>query len=249
MRVGLARPVPVFFDGAISHTDKTVVCGERVSRESGGERLVLCGRYLYGSRWYSSAVSGGFTITVDGVTLTLRVVRKRVKNVNARLVGDELRISAPPEVPRGELDLLIAKLARRLVRRARADQVNRDGAILELARRVAGRFEPPPAVADVRFATTQLARWGSYSSRTGIVRLHAALREMPEWVLAAVLAHELAHGVHPDHSPAFWRLLRAVCPDTDRAQAFLAGVSWTAGHWDRLPPVERALLARKENGA
>ena len=185
------------------------------------------------------------TITVDGVTLALRLVRKRVKNVNARLVGDELRISAPPQVPQAELDPIIARLARRLVRRARAEQVNRDGAVLELARRVAGRFEPPPAVADVRFVTTQLARWGSYSTRTGIVRLHAGLREMPEWVLSAVLAHELAHAVHPDHSPAFWNLLRTVCPDTDRARAFLAGVSWTAGHWDRLPPVERALLARE----
>ena len=27
-------------------------------------------------------------------------------------------------------------------------------------------------------------------------------------------------------------------------KAFLAGVSWLGRHWERLPPVERALLAR-----
>jgi predicted metal-dependent hydrolase len=188
-------------------------------------------------------VSGaGRAICVDGVTLALRVVRKPVKNVNARLVGGELRVSAPPQVPAAELDAIVERLARRLLRRVRAAEINRDGAALELARRVAASFDPPPTVADVRFATTQTARWGSYSTRTGIVRLHAALREMPEWVLAAVLAHELAHAVHPDHSPAFWRLLRGVCPDTDRADAFLAGVSWAARRWRDLPPVERSLL-------
>jgi hypothetical protein len=67
---------------------------------------------------------------------------------------------------------------------------------------------------------------------------------MPRWVLEAVVAHELAHVIHQDHSPAFWKLLRRICPDTDRAKAFLSGVSWLGLNWEKLPPVERALLAR-----
>lgn len=182
-------------------------------------------------------------IEVEGRSLELVVTRKRVKNVNARLVGDELRVSAPPEVPEGELTRIVGRLARRLVRRVRAGEVNRDGRALELARAVARRFPQRPEIAEVRFVTTQRARWGSYSERTRVVRLHAALRQMPEWVLEAVVAHELAHAVHADHSPAFWALLRSVEPDTDRARAFLEGVSWIARRWRRLPPVERALLA------
>jgi predicted metal-dependent hydrolase len=190
-------------------------------------------------------VSDGYTVlTVEGVELRARVVRKRVRNVNVRLVGDELRVSAPPEVPQSKLDEIVLRLARRLVRRARADEVNADGKPLAVARKVASRFPQPPRIADVRFVTTQQARWGSYSQRTGVVRVHAALREMPTWVLEAVVAHELAHVVQPDHSPAFWSLLREVCPETDRARAFLAGVTWTAQRWESLPPVERSLLAR-----
>ncbi len=181
-------------------------------------------------------------LTVDGVTLEAHIVRKRVRNVNARLVGRELRVSAPHGVPSTELEKIVLQLARRLVRRRRADALNHADDALSMARRVAARFPAPPEVADVRFVTSQRSRWGSYSPRTGVVRLHAVLRQLPPWVLEAVIAHELAHVVHPDHSAAFWALLRGVCPETDRARAFLAGVSWTARHWNELPPVERALL-------
>lgn len=183
------------------------------------------------------------SLVVDGVTLELRVVRKRVKNVNARLRGSTLSVSAPHRISHGELDELIRGLARRLVRRARATEINTDQSVAAIARKVAARFDDPPEVAEVRFTTNQQARWGSYSQRTGIVRLSAALRQMPPWVLEAVLAHELAHTVHADHSPAFWDLLRSVCPETDRARAFLEGVTWLASSWEGLPPVERAQLA------
>ncbi len=182
-------------------------------------------------------------VTVDGMTFSLRVTRKRVKNINVRLVGNELRVSAPPWVSRGELDQTIGVLARRLVRRERARKVNGVESALELARKVARRFPNRPEVAEARFSTQQMARWGSYSTRTRTIRLNAALRQMPSWVLEAVVAHELAHIDHPDHSPAFWALLRRVCPATDRARAFLAGVSWLGSSWNDLPPVERSLLA------
>jgi predicted metal-dependent hydrolase len=185
------------------------------------------------------------TVTLDGVTLRTRITRKRVRHVNARLVGYELRVSAPQSLPGAELDALVLRLGRRLVRRARAATVNSTQEAVEIARRVAVRFPSPPEVTDVRFVTTQRARWGSYSQRTGVVRLHAALRELPSWVVEAVVAHELAHAEHADHSPAFWSLLREVCPDTDRARAFLDGVSWISRRWDRLPPVERSLLSEE----
>jgi len=185
-------------------------------------------------------------LDVDGVVLELRVVRKRVKNINARLRGQTLFVSAPHRVPEGELDETILQLARRLIRRSRADAVNSDGGAETIARKVAARFDDPPKVAEVRFVTNQRSRWGSYSRKTGIVRLNAALRQMPPWVLEAVVAHELAHTFHLDHSPSFWELVRSVCPKTDRARAFLEGVSWLAAAWEELPPVERSQLTGRD---
>ncbi len=182
------------------------------------------------------------TLTIDGVTLELRVTRKKVKNINVRLVGEELRVSAPRWVSKGELDEAIETLARRLLRRERARVVNGDDQALVLARKIALRFQKPPEIHAARFSTRQRARWGSYSTHTRTIQLSAALRHMPTWVLEAVVAHELAHVVHPNHSPAFWKLLRRVCPQTDRSRAFLEGVSWFGRSWERLPPVERSLL-------
>ena len=190
--------------------------------------------------------NGMRTLDVDGITLDLKVVRKRVKNINARLHGKTLSVSAPHRVSVAELEETILQLARQLVRRSRADALNSDGGAEAIARKVANRFPEPPTVVEVRFVTNQTAQWGSYSRETGIVRLNAALRQMPPWVLEAVVAHELAHTFHLDHSPAFWKLVRSVCPKTDRANAFLEGVTWLAAAWDDLPPVERSQLVGRE---
>lgn len=184
------------------------------------------------------------TITIDGETLNLVIQRKHVKHINARLRNGVLSVSAPHNVHSATLDEVIPDLARKLIRRMHAMQVNREEDALKLARLVAARFPRPVDVQQVQFVTTQQARWGSYSARTHTIRLNAVLRRMPRWVLEAVVAHELAHVEHLDHSLAFWQLLRQVCPDTDRANAFLAGVSWLAHQWPDLPGVEQQLLAR-----
>lgn len=189
--------------------------------------------------------NGTRTLEVDGVALEVTVTRKRVKNINARLHGRELSVSAPHRVSVRELDETIVELARKLVRRNRADALNSDGGAEMLARKIASRFPDPPEVAEVLFVTNQTSQWGSYSQQTGTVRLNAALRQMPPWVLEAVVAHELAHTVHLDHSPEFWELVRSVCSRTDRARAFLEGVTWLAAAWDDLPPVERWQLTGK----
>ena len=185
-------------------------------------------------------------LKVDGVALELNVVRKRVKNINARLQGKTLSVSAPFRVSARELDATIVELAQKLLRRSRADLVNSNGGVESIVRKVASRFHRPPKVTEVRFVTNQTSQWGSYSSRTGIVRLNAALGQMPPWVLEAVVAHELAHTFYLDHSPAFWKLVRSVCPRTDRARAFLEGVTWLAGTWDDLPSIERTQLKGRE---
>lgn len=186
---------------------------------------------------------------VEGVTLTLQVERKRVKNVNARLRDTSLLVSAPLGISQAELEPIVLDLARKLVRRVRAREVNVEEDAVALVRKVAGRFPNPPEVARVLFVTTQQARWGSYSAGTGTIRLNVSLLLMPRWVLEAVVAHELAHVTHLDHSPAFWALARQACADTDRALAFLDGVSWTARHLDKLPPTERALLSGARESA
>ncbi|MGZ4661034.1 MAG: M48 metallopeptidase family protein, partial [Arthrobacter sp.] len=71
----------------------------------------------------------------------------------------------------------------------------------------------------------QNSRWGSATPADGTIRLSEKLRAMPQWVIDYVLLHELAHLMVAGHNAAFWRLLEAY-PETERAKAFLEGVSF-----------------------
>ncbi len=64
------------------------------------------------------------------------------------------------------------------------------------------------------------SRWGSCSS-AGALNFSWRLILAPPFVLDYLAAHETAHLVHMDHSPAFWRVTRRLFPDTDRAEAWL----------------------------
>ncbi len=43
----------------------------------------------------------------------------------------------------------------------------------------------------------------------------------PPYVLDYLAAHEVAHLVEMNHSQKFWRIVRNICPETDRAKAWL----------------------------
>jgi predicted metal-dependent hydrolase len=63
-------------------------------------------------------------------------------------------------------------------------------------------------------------RWGS-CSRDGHICLNWRLVVMPESVRDYVLIHELMHLKRLDHSPAFWKLVAAACPDYEAARTWL----------------------------
>ena len=66
----------------------------------------------------------------------------------------------------------------------------------------------------------QRTRWGS-CGRDGHICLNWRLIRMPAWVRDYVLIHELMHLRRLDHSPKYWKLVRAACPDYQDARAWL----------------------------
>lgn len=66
----------------------------------------------------------------------------------------------------------------------------------------------------------QKTRWGS-CGRNGHISLNWRLMLMPAWVRDYVLIHELMHLRRMDHSPAFWRLVEAACPEYRAARQWL----------------------------
>lgn len=66
----------------------------------------------------------------------------------------------------------------------------------------------------------QQSRWGSCSPN-GHICLNWRLVAMPEWVRDYVIIHELMHLKRLDHSPKFWKLVAAACPQYQDARAWL----------------------------
>jgi len=67
---------------------------------------------------------------------------------------------------------------------------------------------------------SQSTRWGSCSS-TGNLNYNWRLIGAPSHVLDYVAAHEVAHLVEMNHSPAFWATVRRTLPDMERGKAWL----------------------------
>jgi hypothetical protein len=92
------------------------------------------------------------------------------------------------------------------------------------AAQLADRYLDGIRPSSIRWVTNQHRQWGSCSCGSGEIRISDRLRVVPGWVLDAVLVHELAHLVEPNHSPRF----RALADRFDRsrdADLFLEGFS------------------------
>jgi predicted metal-dependent hydrolase len=110
----------------------------------------------------------------------------------------------------GELPHIARRVADFLKREARKD--------LEAAvARHAARLSVKPRGIVLRDTAS---RWGSCSS-TGRLNFSWRLILAPSYVLDYLAAHEVAHIVHMNHSPMFWKLTRRLFPETERAEAWL----------------------------
>jgi hypothetical protein len=119
--------------------------------------------------------------------------RRRVEEERSRRAQEAADASAP-HLDEAERHDLIARAKRELPAR-----------LFELAARHALTVRK----VSVR---NQKWRWGSCSP-DGHICLNWRLVQMPEAVRDYVLIHELMHLKRLDHSPRFWKLVAAACPD------------------------------------
>ena len=66
----------------------------------------------------------------------------------------------------------------------------------------------------------QTSRWGSCTA-DGVLSYSWRLILAPSYVLDYLAAHEIAHLVEMNHSRKFWRVVTQICPDWQRAKAWL----------------------------
>ena len=171
--------------------------------------------------------------TADGAPVEVRRSARRRRTVAAFWENGTAVVAIPAHFSGAQerewVHRMLEKLRLQGTRGHKAAGKRRAGSDAELAahaaelsaKYLAGRAVPT----SVRWVTNQNSRWGSATPSEGTIRLSHKLQPMPQWVIDYVLLHELAHLLVAAHNAAFWRLLAAY-PETERAKAFLEGVSF-----------------------
>lgn len=169
----------------------------------------------------------------------IRVIRskKRKRTVSAQLVDGVLELHVPHWISAEEEREFVDRMQRRFARKKAHSSIDLEARCAVLAERY-----QLPRPASVRWVTNQSTRWGSCTPSDASIRLSTRMQAMPAWVVDAVLVHELAHLVVPDHGPAF-KALEARFERQVEASAFLDGVMWARSHppdFGSLPPPLRS---------
>lgn len=149
--------------------------------------------------------------------MRVEVVRspRRRKTIQARQVGDVLRVCVPATLSRVEEEHWVNEMLRRAERRQRTLTVD----LAQRAESIARRFSLATP-AQIRWVDNQQSRWGSCTPVDRTVRISSRLAREPLWVLDYVLVHELAHLQVRGHGKAFWALVNRY-PLAERARGFL----------------------------
>jgi len=155
--------------------------------------------------------------------MEVEVVRsaKRRKSVSARIVDGRIVVRMPQWMSKAQEREYVEAMVAKLERQHAATEVD----LAERAAVLAQRYRLP-VPRSVRWVGNQAQRWGSCSPATGEIRISDRIASYPGWVLDAVLVHELAHLVEPNHSPAFHALADRY-PRQERATGFLLAMQLT----------------------
>jgi hypothetical protein len=168
----------------------------------------------------------------------IRVILKRDKRLKkswswASQPDGSVLLRVPARLPRPALNGLLTQLSGMLEQQeslaarrtdedlqTRAEQINRkyfDGQLHWQA---------------IRWVDNMQQRLGSCTrggTTDGHIRISSRMRSWPDWVVDYVIAHELLHRRHPNHSPAFREELKQAYPLTERAQGFIEGIGFAQG--------------------
>jgi hypothetical protein len=151
----------------------------------------------------------------------VRTSKRRRKSATAYWSEGRIVVVLPGHLRGRERVEMVDWLVARVMSR-RPEAAASDDALFARAIQLGRRYVPGVTPASVRWVTNQHKRWASCTAESGEIRLSHRLQGVPSWVLDAVLVHELAHLVHPDHSGPFHEIAERF-PRQKEASTFLEG--------------------------
>lgn len=177
--------------------------------------------------------------TYDVDSVSVQVVRKRVKNLNLRVRPQDGQVvaSVPLQLPWERVEEFLHDRRRWIVdnhrkalaspqRRAELagpDELRAWRVLVQAAtEQLVAKWEPVIGVkAGSLVYRSMRSRWGSCQPETGRVCINTRLALYPPRCLEYVVVHELCHFLEPGHGPRFKALLDRFLPDWRVADALL----------------------------
>jgi hypothetical protein len=141
----------------------------------------------------------------DRPEVEVRASAKRKKTGTAHWSGSRIVVQIPARLKGKERSRFVDELVERLLTQRPQNSAG-DASLEQRSRVLAASYLDGVEAASVRWVANQQRRWASCSPASREIRVSSRLRQCPEWIIDAVLVHELAHLIEADHSPAFYDL-------------------------------------------
>ncbi|OYV60517.1 MAG: hypothetical protein B7Z69_03920 [Actinobacteria bacterium 21-73-9] len=138
----------------------------------------------------------------DRPEVEIRASSRRTKTGTAHWAGSRIVVQIPARIRGRERRAFVDALVERLLTQ-RPQNAAGDAALEERCRVLADLYNDGVRAGAVRWVANQRSRWASCSPDTREIRVSSRLRQCPEWVIDAVLVHELAHLQVVEHSAEF----------------------------------------------
>jgi predicted metal-dependent hydrolase len=161
----------------------------------------------------------GDILAVRGLNFLLHVNESDRKNYRGRIAAGNLFIEVPKAAPQQEnFDTIRTIVMKMLANFFYMEIANR---LIELNEQF---FQKNITDFSLKYMTS---RWGSCSYK-GTINISSRLLLAPNDVMDYVLIHELAHLVHMNHSPAFWKEVAKAMPDYKQKEKWLRDNDYNA---------------------
>ncbi|MFN2145590.1 MAG: M48 family metallopeptidase [Anaerolineales bacterium] len=170
----------------------------------------------------------------EEVAVTIRRDKRLKKTARWQREPDGgILLRIPYRSPRANLPGLLDSIRKQLNTQKKRATRRTDGDLQERAKFINrtcfdGRIQWE-AIRWVKPMKTRLGSCTTGGPTDGHIRISEEIKSWPQWVVDYIIAHELAHRLHPDHSPAFWETLRRAYPRTEQARGFVKGMMHAQG--------------------
>ncbi|MEW6716667.1 MAG: M48 family metallopeptidase [Chloroflexota bacterium] len=168
------------------------------------------------------------------VNVTIRRDKRLKKSSRWEILPDDsILLRIPYRMPKRYIGGLLDQIAAQLKKRDKLAERRTDADLQLRAEHINNKyFGGKITWRAIRWVNNMEHRLGSCSQGSttdGHIRISDKIKSWPQYVVDYIIAHELVHRLHHNHSEDFWATLTKGYPLTERARGFIRGIGFAQG--------------------